>query len=124
MDERRVRNRICNASSICSDRSPSSKETIHSEFGGDFRRLSPVIDLRASEENVLFDGVDQALTGVASRINHLRFADRQNPVFKSLSLFAQDEWRQIYTTDTDLRRALGTRTSAINRRSIRSGPGR
>ncbi len=62
-------------------------------FGGDFRRLSPVIDLRASEENLLFDGVGQALTGVATRINQLRFADRQNPVFKSLSLFAQDEWR-------------------------------
>src|SRR6185369_14946624 len=63
------------------------------KFGGDFRRLSPVIDLRTSEENVLFDGVGQALTGVPSRINQLRFADRQNPVFKSLSLFAQDDWR-------------------------------
>lgn len=63
------------------------------KFGGDFRRLSPVIDLRASEENVLFDGMGQALTGVPRRINQLRFADRQNPVFKSLSLFAQDEWR-------------------------------
>lgn len=62
-------------------------------FGGDFRRLSPVIDLRTTEENVLFDGVGQALNGVATRINQLRFADRQNPVFKSLSLFAQDEWR-------------------------------
>ncbi len=63
-------------------------------FGADYRRLSPVIDLRASEENVLFDGVGQTLTGIAARINQLRFADRQNPVFKSLSLFAQDEWRQ------------------------------
>ena len=63
------------------------------KFGGDFRRLSPVIDLRTSEENVLFDGVDQALTGVAERISRLSFADRQNPVFKSLSLFAQDEWK-------------------------------
>src|SRR6185369_3944098 len=64
------------------------------KFGGDFRRLSPVIDLRASEKNVLFDGVEQALTGVAERISRLRFADHQNPVFKSLSLFAQDEWKQ------------------------------
>jgi Vault protein inter-alpha-trypsin domain len=63
------------------------------KFGGDFRRLSPVIDLRTSEKNVLFDGVEQALTGVADRINHLHFADRRNPVFKTLSLFAQDEWR-------------------------------
>ncbi|HKU72969.1 MAG TPA: TonB-dependent receptor [Pyrinomonadaceae bacterium] len=63
-------------------------------FGGDFRRLSPVIDLRTSEENVLFDGVGQALTGTPTRINQLRFVDRQNPVFKSLALYAQDEWRQ------------------------------
>ena len=62
-------------------------------FGGDFRRLSPRIDLRTSEENVLFDGVGQAITGVAARINQLRFADLQNPVFKNFSLFAQDEWR-------------------------------
>lgn len=63
------------------------------KFGGDFRRLSPVIDLRTSEENVLFDGLDQALSGVAERVSRLNFADRQNPVFKSLSLFAQDEWK-------------------------------
>src|SRR6185436_5553667 len=63
-------------------------------FGSDFRRLSPRIDTRDTEENVLFNGVEQALTGVAARINQLRFADRRNPVFKSLSLFAQDEWRQ------------------------------
>ncbi|HET6978561.1 MAG TPA: TonB-dependent receptor [Pyrinomonadaceae bacterium] len=63
-------------------------------FGGDFRRLSPVIGLRASEENVLFNGVDQAITGVATRVNQLSFVDRQNPVFKSFSLYAQDEWKQ------------------------------
>jgi hypothetical protein len=63
-------------------------------FGGDFRRLSPVINPTASEENVFFEGVDQAITGVAARINQLNFADRQNPVFKTLSLFAQDDWRQ------------------------------
>lgn len=64
------------------------------KFGADFRRLSPVINLRASEQNVFFEGVDQALTGVAARLNQLNFADRQNPVFKSLSLFAQDEWKK------------------------------
>ena len=64
------------------------------KFGGDYRRLSPSIDLRTSEQNVLFDGIDQAITGVATRINLLRFVDRQNPVFHGLSLFAQDEWRQ------------------------------
>ncbi len=63
------------------------------KFGGDYRRLSPRIRLRASEENVLYDGVDQALTGIPARINHLSFIDSHNPVFQSLSLFAQDEWR-------------------------------
>ncbi len=64
------------------------------KFGGDYRRLSPRIDLRTSEESALFDGVAQALTGVATRARRLSFVDSQNPVFQSLSLFAQDEWRQ------------------------------
>jgi hypothetical protein len=64
------------------------------KFGADFRRLSPVINLRASETNALFEGVDQAITGVAARTNQLNFADHQNPVFKTLSLFAQDEWKK------------------------------
>jgi Ca-activated chloride channel homolog len=63
-------------------------------FGGDYRRLSPSINLRASELNALFDGIDQASTGVATRVNLLRFGGPQNPVFHNLSLFAQDDWRK------------------------------
>lgn len=63
------------------------------KFGGDYRRLSPSIDLRASELNAFFDGIDQATTGMATRVNLLRFGGPQNPVFHNLSLFAQDEWR-------------------------------
>jgi Ca-activated chloride channel homolog len=63
------------------------------KFGGDYHRLSPSIDLRASELNALLDGVDQASTGVATRVNLLRFGDPQSPVFHKLSLFAQDDWR-------------------------------
>jgi Ca-activated chloride channel family protein len=63
-------------------------------FGSDYRRLSPSIELRASELNALFDGVAQASTGVATRVNLLRFGGPQNPVFHNLSLFAQDEWRK------------------------------
>ena len=85
------------------------------KFGADFRRLSPVINLRESETNVLFTGVDQALTGVAARINQLDFAGRHNPVFKSLSLFAQDEWKKTSRVNTDLRCSLGARASAVNR---------
>jgi len=63
------------------------------KYGGDYRRVSPSIDLRPSELNTLFDGMDQVNTGVATRINLLRFGDLQNPVFHNLSLFAQDDWR-------------------------------
>ncbi|HEU4832924.1 MAG TPA: VIT domain-containing protein [Pyrinomonadaceae bacterium] len=63
------------------------------KYGGDYRRLSPSIDLRASELNALFDGIDPATAGIATRVNLLRFGDPQNPVFHNLSLFAQDEWR-------------------------------
>jgi Ca-activated chloride channel family protein len=63
------------------------------KYGGDYRRLSPSIDLRASELNALFDDIDSATSGVATRVNILRFGEPQNPVFHNLSLFAQDEWR-------------------------------
>ena len=64
------------------------------KFGGDFRRLSPIIGQRAIEEKVLFDNVAQALTGIAARFSHVNHATPQNPVFTSLSLFAHDEWRK------------------------------
>ncbi|HEX7770986.1 MAG TPA: TonB-dependent receptor, partial [Pyrinomonadaceae bacterium] len=63
------------------------------KYGGDYRRISPSIELRSSELNTLFDGTGQASTGVPTRVNLLRLGDLQNPVFHNLSLFAQDEWR-------------------------------
>ena len=36
-------------------------------FGADYRRMSPQLGFRARETNVLFDGIDQAMTGVPSR---------------------------------------------------------
>lgn len=63
------------------------------KYGGDYRRISPSIDLRSSEVNTLFDGMDQASTGIPTRVNLLHFGDPQNPVFHNLSLFAQDQWR-------------------------------
>lgn len=63
------------------------------KYGGDYRRISPSIDMRSSEINTLFDGMDQASTGIPTRVNLLRFGDPQNPVFHNLSLFAQDQWR-------------------------------
>jgi len=63
------------------------------KYGGDYRRISPSIDLRSSEVNTLFDGIGQASTGIPTRVNLLHFGDPQNPVFHNLSLFAQDTWR-------------------------------
>jgi Ca-activated chloride channel homolog len=63
------------------------------KYGGDYRRISPSIALRSSEVNTLFDGIDEASTGIPTRVNLLHFGGPQNPVFHNLSLFAQDTWR-------------------------------
>ena len=62
--------------------------------GGDYRRMSPIITQRTSETKVLIDGVTQAVDGVASRISDVNHAGPQEPVFNTLSLFAQDAWRK------------------------------
>ena len=63
------------------------------KFGADYRRLSPVIGLRESEQRVFFDGVAQALTGTAARVGDFTRRGPRQPVFHELSLYAQDEWR-------------------------------
>jgi uncharacterized protein YegL len=63
-------------------------------FGGDYRRLSPIIGMRTLEESALFNGVEQALIGVPARVNRFTRASTQNPVFNNLSLYAQDDWRK------------------------------
>lgn len=60
------------------------------KYGVDYHRVSPLIVMRSSELNTLFDGLS---TDVATRTSLLRFGDPQNPVFHNLSLYAQDEWR-------------------------------
>jgi len=78
------------------------------KFGADYRRLSPIIGLRPFEQNVLFDGVGQALTGTAARVNSLTLNETQTPLFNTLSLYAQDQWRQShrFTLTYGLRWAL------------------
>ena len=58
-------------------------------FGGDYRRLSPTIGQRVTEENVLFPGIGQS-----PRMSFVNHATPQEPVFNRLSLFGQDQWRQ------------------------------
>lgn len=63
------------------------------KLGADYRRLSPVIGLRAFEREALFDGVAGALTGVASRAGSYTRTGPQRPVFHNLSAYGQDVWR-------------------------------
>jgi len=59
------------------------------KFGADYRRLSPIISQRPTEENILFAGIGQA-----SRISLVNHATPQRPVFNRLSLYGQDQWKQ------------------------------
>jgi Ca-activated chloride channel family protein len=63
------------------------------KFGADYRRLSPIIGLRTFDRRIYFNGVDQSLTGIATRIGNYTRAGTQRPVFNNLSVYAQDEWK-------------------------------
>ena len=63
-------------------------------FGADYRRMAPVLTMRATEQSLLFNGIDDALTGVPARANQLAHFSPQTPVFNNLSLYAQDEWQR------------------------------
>jgi hypothetical protein len=63
------------------------------KFGADYRRMSPIIGLRQQERTALFDGVTQALTGQAARVNLLTHTQPQKPVFNQFSAYVQDQWK-------------------------------
>lgn len=63
------------------------------KFGVDYRRMSPAFGARAIETNTLFNGVNQALTGIPSRLSLFNREGSPSPDFNNLSLYAQDEWR-------------------------------
>src|SRR5437764_1072971 len=63
------------------------------KFGGDWQRLSPVLDSYPVEESVFFNGLAPVLAGTASRINLYSRAGRQRPVFNFVSVYGQDEWK-------------------------------
>ena len=64
------------------------------KFGGDYRRLAPVLASRAVEESLLFNGIAAALSGAPTRVNQLTHLTPQTPVFDTLALYAQDEWKK------------------------------
>jgi Ca-activated chloride channel family protein len=64
------------------------------KFGADYRRTFPIIGLREFEQNVLFDGVSQALSGTAARVNVFTRLQPQRPTFDNFSTYALDEWRK------------------------------
>ncbi len=63
------------------------------KFGADYRRLSPVIGLRATERDFYFAGVAGALTGRVARDAAFTRAGDSRPVFTTFAAYAQDEWR-------------------------------
>ncbi|HEY6802801.1 MAG TPA: TonB-dependent receptor [Pyrinomonadaceae bacterium] len=63
------------------------------KFGAEYRKVMPLIGLRPLERGVLFDGVNQALTGVATRLNEFDRLTQQSPGFNNLGLYAQDDWK-------------------------------
>ena len=64
------------------------------KFGTGYRRLSPILSMRARELNVLFDGVAQATAGTPARSNNLIHSGPQTPVFESVALYGEDLWKQ------------------------------
>ncbi|MGH9927869.1 MAG: TonB-dependent receptor domain-containing protein, partial [Pyrinomonadaceae bacterium] len=63
------------------------------KFGADYRRMSPILGVQPLEQSVLFNGITQALTGVASRFSNFTRNGPQRPVFNYLSLYGQDSWK-------------------------------
>jgi Ca-activated chloride channel family protein len=63
------------------------------KFGSDYRRISPVIGLHPFAQSVLFNGAQQTLAGIATRIGSYRHVTPQRPIFHNLSLYGQDEWK-------------------------------
>jgi hypothetical protein len=63
------------------------------KFGGDWRRLAPILNSYQQEQNIFFNGLEQAQAGTASRLNLYSRTGTQRPVFNNLSIYGQDEWK-------------------------------
>lgn len=63
------------------------------KFGGDWRRLAPILRSYPQEQRTLFNGLASVMTGAASRVNLFSRTEETQPVFHNLSVYGQDEWR-------------------------------
>jgi Ca-activated chloride channel family protein len=63
------------------------------KFGGDWRRLSPILNAYMQEQRALFDGPASVTMGTASRLNLFSRAGEARPVFHNLSIYGQDDWK-------------------------------
>jgi Ca-activated chloride channel family protein len=63
------------------------------EFGADYRRVAPVIGLRALERITLFDGPEQTLTGDFTRAGIYARTTPQRPIFDNFSVYGEDQWK-------------------------------
>lgn len=75
------------------------------KVGGDFRKLSPTINLGEYQQVAVFAGVDGAVRGRASIGFIEATAGAIYPICKNLSLFGQDTWRPT----SNLSITVGTR---------------
>ncbi|MCA1622101.1 MAG: TonB-dependent receptor [Acidobacteria bacterium] len=65
------------------------------KLGADYRRLAPVLGLRATERDFYFEGVAGALAGSVARDAAFTHAGDSRAVFTDFAAYAQDEWRVL-----------------------------
>jgi hypothetical protein len=64
------------------------------KLGADYRRLTPFVGLHATERDLYFNGVAEALGGTVARDGAFTRAADARPVFDDFAAYAQDEWRK------------------------------
>lgn len=62
-------------------------------FGVDYRRLMPISGVHEYDSRTFFNGMNNAIAGLASQVAITRNFGRTYPVFTNFSAYAQDTWR-------------------------------
>jgi len=70
-----------------------TKSSHQMRFGIDWRRLSPILDTSAYEQDVFFDGVAGALTGIPDFVQINGKTGKGTTNVTHFSAYAQDNWR-------------------------------